>query len=195
MNFMAQPSELSRSQHLEGAERVIPIGDALISATLSAPLRPRGVVVLLHASSAGRFEQRNRFAGQVFDQADLATLQVDLLTPGEEAARGNGGDLARENKLMTERALAAVEWLQSEPTTAGLPVGLLASTSETVSAINAAERSSRIVALVSEGGCPRCPEELPSNLRTPTLLLLGEYERARAAELASEYFARHFLDQ
>ncbi len=193
MNFAAQAHELSRSQHIVGAEYVISAGDARIEASLSAPLRPRGVVVFLHASSAGRFEPQNRFAGQVLDQADLATLQVDLLTPAEEAVWGTEQGTPSANARLVTRSRAVVEWLENEPTTAGLPIGLLASTPETIAAMIVAESTPRIVGLVSRGGCPNRPEELPSNLQTPTLLIVGPSELARAAELASAFFARRFV--
>ena len=195
MDLVEHASELSRSQHVVGEERVIFAGDTQIEATLSAPLRPRGVVVILHASSTGRFEPRNLFAAQVLDQGDLATVQVDLLTPAEEATWSAIRDTAAAHELLVARSMGAVRWLEKEPMTAGLPIGLFTSTSEALAAVVVAMREPRVVALVSQGGYPNCPDELPSNLQTPTLLIIGHEEQARAADLAAAFFARRFVNQ
>lgn len=176
-----------------GTEQVLVVDDAMIEGTLSTPPGARAVVVVLHASSAGRFGPSSHFVSQVLQQAGLATFQVDLLTPAEEAGLASGDHRAQNTQLLVRRSLAAVEWLQNHPATSALAVGVFASTAETVAASLTAERSTAIRAIVSEGGYPDAFDETLTSLPIPTLLIVGSNERARAPELASEFFARHLL--
>lgn len=182
--MVPQLAEPLRQRDVLDEERIIPVDEALIKATFNVPHAARGVVALLHAQS-GRFGQEGRFAGEVFAQAGLATLQIDLLTPEEDAALSNGRDPEQYISLLLARVMAAIDWLGNERETAGLPIGLFASTQETIPALLAAERSPHVLAVVSRGGRPAV-----GHVRTRTLMLTGREEQARAAELASEFFAR-----
>src|SRR5690349_578888 len=189
---MAPPPQLAeplRQRDVLDEERIIPVDEALIKATLNVPHGARGVVALLHANS-GRFGREGRFAGEVFAQAGLATLQIDLLTPQEEAALANDRDPEQYISLLLSRVLAAIDWLRNQRDTAGLPIGLFASTQETIPALLAAERSGHVLAVASRGGRPGYGKEAVGEIRARTLLLTGREEQARAAELASEFFAR-----
>jgi putative phosphoribosyl transferase len=180
-----------RTQRAVAAEQKILAQDVLLDATLTVPLGARGVVLLPHASSAGRFERSHCFTAEVLSQAGLGTLQIDLLTPAEEAS-SNGNPGQAEVALLAERILAAITWLENQPDTSRLALGLFAARVETVAAMVAAERSGRVVALASKGGCPDFASESVAHLTGPTLLLLGPEELARAEELAAEFFGRHF---
>src|SRR5712691_403166 len=52
--------------------------------TLDVPGAARGVVLFAHGSGSSRFSPRNRYVARVLRDAGLATLLVDLLSPGEE---------------------------------------------------------------------------------------------------------------
>ena len=196
MDAMEQGSMLAEpfvSRGGMGTEQVLVVDDAMIEGTLSTPLGARAIIVIPHASSAGRFGPSSHFVSQVLQQAGLATFQVDLLTPGEEAGLRSGKHGAQDTQLLVKRSLAVVEWLQSHPVTRTLAVGVFASTTETIAASLTAERSTAIRAIVSEGGYPDMFDETLTSLPIPTLLIVGSDERARAPELASEFFARHLL--
>jgi hypothetical protein len=47
-----------------------------------------------------------------------------------------------------------------------------------------------VAAVVSRGGCPDFAQDAVAELHIPTLMIVGRDEQARAAELASEFFAR-----
>lgn len=176
-------------RHIVPSEQVIAKGDDRLEATLTVPPAARGVVALVHASSAGRFAPLHRFTAEVFEQAGLATLQVDLLSPAEEAELNPA---SREHVMrLVGRIQDVVDWLREQPETYGLRVGLFASTRELVPALIAAERRPGVVAVVARGGWPSTFDEPLTTLRAPTLFLVGAEEQARAAELALEFFARH----
>jgi hypothetical protein len=145
---------------------------------------------LLHASSANRFGAQSRFASRVFQQAGFATLQVDLLTPPEEASPTLSRRPEQHIPLLLSRTLAVVDWLANQRDTVDLAVGLFASSSETIPALMAAERNRKIAAVASRSGYPDSSPDAVGELPAPTLLIIGRDEQARAAELASEFFAR-----
>jgi putative phosphoribosyl transferase len=193
MSFVvSQRIEPAGHSEVVSDERIIIADDVSLKATFSRPLAARGVVVLLHAASAERFGVQSRFTSGVLAQAGLATLQVDMLTPAEEAALSTSQQPAQDLPLLLSRVLAVVAWLRSQRETHGLAVGLFASRLETIPALMAAERAPGIAAVVSRGGCPDYAPNAVGELRAPTLLLIGRDEQARAAELAAEFFARHF---
>lgn len=190
MQALISPPSSALTLERTGTERVIPVAGALIDATLSVPVVAKTIIVLPHASSASRFEPAQRFLGQVFEQAGMATLQADLLTPQEEASLPIDQYRHQDAALLTQRLLGVLDWLKEQPMTAHLRLGLFAATRETVPAMIAAERSGRAGAVVSEGGWPDFFDERLTVLKVPTLLIVGRKERERAAEIASEFFAR-----
>lgn len=175
-------------QHLiVPTERFISVDGDRLEATLTVPPAARGVVALLHASSAGRFGLLSRFTAQVLDQAGLATLQVDLLLPDEEAALVEQG--RSSTALLTRRVAAVVDWLNEQPATRAMRVGLFASERELAAALRATELRPRVAAVMSRGGLPTTADASSSN--APTLFLVEADQQERAAELALEFFGRH----
>jgi hypothetical protein len=190
MSFVEQLADLPRQRNFAAEERIIPAGDAFIRATLNLTPAARGIIALLHAGSANRFGAPSRFASEVFGQAGFATLQVDLLTPAEEAPPSLSQRPEQHIPLLLSRTLAIVDWLENQRETVDLTVGLFTSSLETIPALMAAERNRRIAAVASQGGYPDFAPDAVGELRVPTLLIVGRDEQARAAELASEFFAR-----
>lgn len=193
MDIVPQSAESFRQCSSVDAERVFADGETLLKATLNTPLDAHAVVLLIHAGSAQRFGAASRFASEVLGQAGFATLQVDLLTPAEEAELSASRHPEDHVPLLSQRVATAVDWLGQERETAALPIGLFATSLETIPALMAAERSRRVGAVVSQGGCPDFAQDAVGDLRVPTLLIVGRDEQARAAELASEFFARHLI--
>jgi hypothetical protein len=191
MDLVSQNRAPVRQRNLVGEERVIAIDDVLMKATLDVPIGAHAIIVLLHADSAGRFGVETRFIDEVLGQSGFGTLEVDLLTPAEEGELSKSRHPEQFSPRMLRRVVAAVDWLESQPETRGLAVGLLASRTETVAALMTAERCNRVAAVVSLGGCPDYASDAVHELRTPILVLFGRDEQARAAELACEFFARH----
>jgi len=191
MQLVSQFAASAEHADAAGSEQLIPAGDSVVQGTLTVPLAARGIVVFLHASSVGRFEAAQRFVAQVLQQAGLATLQVDLLTPAEDAALPLRQPRTPDTLLMVERALDVIAWLGSHASTSKLAVGVFATTAETVVALSAAERTPRVAAVLSQGGCPDFLDDTLSQVRVPTLLIVGQSELERTPELAAEFFERH----
>jgi hypothetical protein len=99
----------------------IPIGHIQIEGNLHLPREAAGIVLFAHGSGSSRHSPRNRFVAAQLNEAGLATLLLDLLTPEEEhedrvplvrgARRARGGRAARRPVvsllLASERAREA----------------------------------------------------------------------------------------
>src|SRR3954466_14999859 len=62
----------------------IPAGRAALEGDLVRPNDARGIVLFAHGSGSSRFSRRNRYVASLLQDAGLATLLMDLLTPDEE---------------------------------------------------------------------------------------------------------------
>src|SRR5437762_8092116 len=63
----------------------IPAGDATLDGNLATLDRATTLVLFAHGSGSSRHSPRNQFVARRLNEAGLATLLFDLLTPDEEA--------------------------------------------------------------------------------------------------------------
>jgi putative phosphoribosyl transferase len=151
----------------------ISANDIRLHGQLTVPEEASGVVAFAHGSGSSRHSPRNRFVAAALEQAGLATLLFDLLTPEEEHDRANVFDI----ELLASRLLAATRWLAGEPRTADLPTGYFgASTGAAAALWAAAEPGAEIGAVVSRGGRPDLAGSKLGAVRAPTLLIVGGYD-------------------
>ena len=153
----------------------IPVGAGVpLAGDLSIPTRATGLVVFAHGSGSSRHSPRNRMVAGGLRQRHLATLLMDLLTPGEEQLDQRTRHLRFDIALLAARLDSAVAWLESEPELSDLPVGYFgASTGAGAALVAAARRPARIAAVVSRGGRPDLAGEHLALVRAPTLLIVG----------------------
>jgi dienelactone hydrolase len=152
----------------------VPVGDASLQGELGMPPEPRGVVVFAHGSGSSRRSPRNQRVARALDRRGLATLLIDLLTPEEEAIDTTTGHLRFDIDLLAGRLAAIVSWLQQQPSTAPLPVGLFgASTGAGAALAAAAARPRDVAAVVSRGGRPDLAGRSLPLVAAPTLLIVG----------------------
>jgi dienelactone hydrolase len=156
----------------------IPAGAVQLEGSLAVPEEGAAIVAFAHGSGSGRHSPRNRFVAEALAEAGLATLLFDLLTEAEERADARSGELRFDISLLAQRLLAAVEWLDGDSRTEGLPVGLFGASTGAAAALEvAAARPEAIRAVVSRGGRPDlAPDALP-RVRAPTLLIVGGQDR------------------
>jgi dienelactone hydrolase len=152
----------------------IPAHGVELDADLAGPDAPAGVVAFAHGSGSSRHSPRNREVAAVLQDAGLATLLADLLTPEEEQADLRTGHLRFDIDLLAGRVVALVEWLSVEPSLAELPVGLFgASTGGAAALVAAARLPERVSAVVSRGGRPDLAGADLGAVRAATLLIVG----------------------
>src|SRR4030088_3154950 len=106
-------------------ERLVRVAAAPVSldGNLSLPEGSRAVVLFAHGSGSSRHSSRNRDVARLLNEAGLATLLIDLLTPDEEAIDACTADLRFDIDLLAERLVAATDWLTQDPDTENPPLG------------------------------------------------------------------------
>ena len=145
-------------------------GPVTVAGHLTIPENPRGIVVFAHGSGSSRHSPRNRYVAEVLNQAGLATLLFDLLTPAEERNRANVFDI----EGLAGRLIDVTAWLASDPDTASLPVGYFgASTGAGAALVAATDPSVKVEAVVSRGGRPDLAGRYLAAVAAPTLLIVG----------------------
>jgi len=164
------PAEAVAGPPARSEVRISVPGGAEIVGDLAVPQPAAGLAVFAHGSGSSRHSPRNRQVATALNQAGLATLLIDLLTPAEERDRANVFDIA----LLAERLVAATHWAREHPATARLRVGYFgASTGAGAAMWAAAELGAGIGAIVSRGGRPDLAAPLLGEVRSPTLLIVG----------------------
>ena len=152
----------------------IAAGRVLLEGNLSLPEGARGIVLFAHGSGSSRFSPRNRYVAQLLNQARLATLLVDLLSPEEEAVDLRTAQLRFNIGLLAERLVAVTDWLVQQPDTRPLGIGYFgASTGAAAALVAAAERPKIVRAVVSRGGRPDLAGSALAHVEAPTLLIIG----------------------
>ena len=143
-------------------------GPVSVAGHLTIPENPTGIVVFAHGSGSSRHSPRNRYVAEVLNQAGLATLLFDLLTPDEERNRANVFDI----ELLASRLVDVTGWLATQPDAASLPVGYFGASTGAGAALVAAA-DPRV-----EGGS-HCVPRRPAR---PRGSLAGERRGADAAD-------------
>jgi fermentation-respiration switch protein FrsA (DUF1100 family) len=157
---------VATEKHLE-----IPIGDLRFAGTLGAPPGARGLVLFAHGSGSSRLSPRNVHVARGLHKAGLATLLFDLLTEREDRVYETRFDIA----LLSERMLGAAEWVLAEPATSALRIGLFGASTGAAAALRAAAKlGPDVFAVVSRGGRPDMTGAVLADVRSPTLLIVGE---------------------
>lgn len=144
-----------------------------LEGVLGAPPNAIGVVVFAHGSGSGRLSPRNNFVARFLQQHGLATLLLDLLTPGEDADRRKVFDI----DLLADRLILAKNWLMEDDRTKGFGIGYFGASTGAGAALQAAAREpSNIRAIVSRGGRPDLAEAYLPSVTAPTLLIVGGWD-------------------
>ena len=169
-------------------------GAVTLDGDLSLPDGARAIVLFAHGSGSSRLSPRNRHVADLLNEAGLATLLVDLLTPEEEVTDARTARLRFDIRLLAERLVEVTDWLRERAETRGLRLGYFgASTGAAAALVAAAMRPEAVGAIVSRGGRPDLAGRALSLVRAPTLLIVGgedgvviELNRQALAELRAE---------
>jgi putative phosphoribosyl transferase len=155
----------------------VPVGAVTVDGDLTLADGATAVVLFAHGSGSSRHSLRNRYVAEVLQQARLATLLLDLLTPEEEAIDEQTAQLRFDIPLLAERLVLAADWLHRREDTRDLRIGCFgASTGAAAALIAAAERPQAVGAVVSRGGRPDLAEDELERVEAPTLLIVGELD-------------------
>lgn len=156
-------------------EVVLPAADgSALRGDLALPTQGQPLVVFAHGSGSSRHSPRNRAVAGTLQQAGLGTLLLDLLTEREERRDLMTAEHRFDIDLLTSRVVAAIDWLADEPATRNLEVGLFGASTGAAAALRAAaDRPTRVRAVVSRGGRPDLAGDALARVRAPVLLIVG----------------------
>ncbi len=152
----------------------IATGSVTLEGDLNLPAGAHALVLFAHGSGSSRFSPRNRRVAQALNEAGLATVLADLLTPDEEAIDERTRHLRFDINLLAGRLVGIMDWLVQQPRTRQLRIGCFgASTGAGAALVAAARRPDSVGAVVSRGGRPDLAGEALADVRAPTLLIVG----------------------
>ena len=162
------------ANQLQRRHVTVPAGGARLEGDLTFPREASGTVVFAHGSGSGRFSPRNQYVAAELVRGGLATLLLDLLTSAEEAIDRRTAHLRFDIRLLSERVIAAIDWLEADEQVGSLHVGCFgARTGAAAALVAAAERPRKVRAVVSRGGRPDLAGEALRRVTAPTLLIVG----------------------
>ncbi len=148
----------------------IPVEGVALPGHLTYPQDATGIVAFAHGSGSSRHSPRNNYVADVLNDRGLATLLFDLLTEQEDQVRATRFDI----DLLTQRLLAATDWLRTQSRTANLPLGYFGSSTGAAAALRAAAtRPDEAAAVVSRGGRVDMAEDALDEVRAPSLFIVG----------------------
>ena len=152
----------------------IPANGIKLEGSLVIPARARGIVLFAHGSGSSRHSARNNFVAEVLHKAAIGTLLMDLLTTQEEDIDRYSRQYRFDIPLLGRRVVDVLDWTDTVPSLSKLPAGCFgASTGAAAALIAAAERASRVRAVVSRGGRPDLAADALPRVEAPTLLIVG----------------------
>lgn len=153
-----------------------------LDADVTVPDGATGVVLFAHGSGSSRHSPRNMFVAGELNRRGLATVLLDLLTQDEDRADAVDGRLRFDIGLLADRLIGAIDRLDTEATTSGLPIGLFGASTGGAALVAAAARPDIVRAVVSRGGRPDLAGPALAQVTAPTLLIVGEHD-ATVADL------------
>jgi putative phosphoribosyl transferase len=152
----------------------IQAGQAALSGNLHIPDEATALVLFAHGSGSSRHSPRNQFVARTLNNAGLATLLFDLLTPEEESIDARTAELRFNIGLLAERLVHATKWAKQQEQTRDLRIGYFgSSTGGGAALVAAAEVPENVGAVVSRGGRPDLADEALPKVQAPTLLIVG----------------------
>lgn len=152
----------------------IPIGGSVtLQGTLNVPAGASSFVIFSHGSGSSRFSVRNRHVAEILNKEKIATLLIDLLTEKEDSVFENRFNI----DLLTKRLVSVTSYVHQLPELEDLPIGYFGASTGAASALKAAEKLKGLVhAVVSRGGRPDLAKASLSQVKAPTLLIVGSLD-------------------
>src|SRR2546425_11229564 len=141
------------------SEVEIEAGRAVLSGNLIIPNGATALVLFAHGSGSSRHSPRNQFVARTLNDAGLATLLFDLLTPEEELVDAHTAQHTAQHRfnigLLAERLMHATDWAKQQKQTRDLRTGFFgSSTGGGAALVAAAELPRDVGAGGSRGGRP-----------------------------------------
>src|SRR5438067_785231 len=171
----------------------IPVEKGAIAGTLVVPPNAGGIVIFAHGSGSSRLSPRNQFVAEALQQAGMATLLMDLLTPAEDSVDEFTAEHRFNIGLLASRVVLATDWVLDQPGWAEFNIGYFGASTGAAAALVAAAERPKVQTVVSRGGRPDLAGDALPAVKAPTLLIVGgddveviELNREALAQLQCE---------
>ncbi len=140
---------------------------------LVLPGNSYGLVIFSHGSGSSRFSPRNNFVAQQLQRKGIGTFLFDLLTQEEDIDYNQRFNI----ELLSKRLVQVTQEILKHKKIKDLSVGYFgASTGAASALIAASELGHKIRAVVSRGGRPDLASGHLVQVKSPTLLIVGELD-------------------
>lgn len=154
--------------------RQLDLKDVELSADLRLPVNASALVVFVHGSGSGRTSPRNQYVAESLARRGLASLLFDLLTEPEQRLDNLTGELRFDIALLARRLVEVIDWVSRDAELHALRIGLFgASTGAAAALLAAALRPEVVHAVVSRGGRTDLAGAALTQVRAPTLQIVG----------------------
>jgi putative phosphoribosyl transferase len=146
-----------------------------LSGDLNIPMEASAIIIFAHGSGSGRESQRNQQIANILNNAGLATLLVDLLTPKERIVANKSISLQFDIRLLASRLKSITQWVVNYPLTQNLKIGYLGSSTGAAAALVTAADVDNVFAIVCRGGRTDLAtvENVLENIEVPVLFVVG----------------------
>lgn len=152
---------------------LIPIEKAELEGELIIPLNSNSLVIFSHGSGSSRFSSRNNFVANELHKKNISTFLFDLLTKEEDEIYTNRFNI----ELLTVRLIVVTKYIASLPQCSDFKIGYFGASTGAASALSAAAKLPKIInAVVSRGGRPDLVIDIAPDVKSPTLLIVGELD-------------------
>jgi putative phosphoribosyl transferase len=152
----------------------IPAGPVRLDGRLEVPEGAVATIVFAHGPGSSRASPRNGHVASFLRSQGFATLLFDLLTTDEARDSRKVFEVA----LLADRLAATTTWVQTQPETARLPIGVFGASTGAAAALIAAAGNPAIRAVVSRSGRPDLAAAALHQVTAPTLLVVGSRDTA-----------------
>lgn len=155
----------------------INIDGITLHGSLILPNESKSVLVFVQGVGGGRFSPRNNHIAAQLQKNNIATLLIDLLTPGERNLFRTHNSLSNINWLYN-RLEKVLDWLHHQEHTASMTIALFGSNLGAAAALKtAADRQQHITAVISWSGRPEQVKDSLEKITAPTLLIVGAFDQ------------------
>lgn len=149
---------------------------ATLLGELCIPGATSALVLFAHGSGSNRRSVRNRSIAAALHKLGIATLLIDMFSTNEQNDQTNF-EMRFDMQLLSRRLQEAVAWLQADPDTRAMTIGILGASSGAGAAFQTASlMPDAIRAVVSRGGRPDLVLETLPAVKCPSLLIVGEMD-------------------
>src|SRR5260221_11465262 len=124
---------------------IIPSKQVHLDGILFVPKEAEGIVLFVHGSGSSRFSVRNKQVAHVLNEAKLATLLFDLLTPEEEIIDDQTRELRFDIHFLASRLMDATDWCIKQLAIHSLQMGYFGSSTGGRAAPGATARKEKLV--------------------------------------------------